>query len=147
MNLVPTSLNRRAIATTVDCLLLFIPYVLALSGSSPDPVRVAAAVAVLLLMAAQAWLLWSRGQTIGKILMRHRVARRATGENAGFWIGAVARPAVAWAPNLLLLYFHAFPIWIVADALVMNWREDGLSLHDLLCGTRVVETDSAPAGS
>ncbi|HXT00017.1 MAG TPA: RDD family protein [Elusimicrobiota bacterium] len=141
MNLVPTPPARRAAATTVDCLLVAAPYFLALSGSSPDPVRVAAAAAVLLLMTAQAWLLARRGQTIGKILLRHRVARRATGENAGFLVAAVARPLVSWAPNLLCLYFRAFPVWVVADALVMNWRADGLSLHDLLCGTRVVEAE------
>ena len=59
----------------------------------------------------------------------------------GFLIGAVARPLAAWAPNLLCLYFRAFPVWVLADALVMNWRQDGLSLHDLLCGTRVVEAE------
>ena len=142
MNLVPTSPSRRALATTVDCLLLFLPYVVALSDTTPEPARVAAAAAVILLMGAQAWLLVRRGQTIGKILFHHRVARRATGENAGFLVGAVARPAVAWAPNLVLLYFHAFPVWVVADAMVMNWREDGLSLHDLICGTRVVDEGS-----
>lgn len=145
MNLVPTHPGKRAAATTVDCLILFIPYALALSDASPEPVRVAAAAGVLLLMAGQSWLLWRRGQTIGKILLRHRVASRATGENAGFWVGAVARPVVAWAPNLLCLYLHAFPVWILADALVMKWREDGLSLHDLICGTRVV--DEASSGS
>lgn len=145
MNLVATPPARRAAATTVDCLLVFIPYVLALNGAWPDPVRVAAAAAVLLIMAAQAWLLGSRGQTAGKILLRQRVAKRSTGENAGFLIGAIARPLVAWGPNVLCLYFRAFPVWIVADALVMHWRADGLSLHDLICGTRVVEEGaSAP---
>jgi uncharacterized RDD family membrane protein YckC len=140
LNLVPTPPARRAAATTVDCLILFIPYAFALSDASPEPARVAAAAVVLILMGAQAWSLAGRGQTIGKFMLHHRVARRTTGENAGFWIAAVARPLAAWGPNLLCLYFHAFPVWVLADALVMNWREDGLSLHDLLCGTRVVET-------
>jgi uncharacterized RDD family membrane protein YckC len=139
LNLVPTPPARRAAASTVDALLVFIPYAFALSGASPEPARVAAAGAVVLVMGAQAWLLASRGQTAGKALLRQRVARNSTGENPGFWIGAVARPLVAWAPNLACLYLHAFPVWVVADALVMNWRADGRSLHDLLCGTRVVE--------
>lgn len=145
MNLVTTPPARRAAATTVDCLILFVPYALALSGAPADAVRVAAAAAVVLLMAAQAWLLARRGQTIGKILLRHRLASRSTGEKPGVLIAAAARPFAAWAPNLLCLYFHAFPVWIVADALVMNWREDRLSLHDLLCGTRVVEKEETPS--
>lgn len=142
-NLHAASPARRAAATTVDCLLVFIPYVLALNGAWPDAIRVAAAAAVLLVMAAQAWLLGRRGQTAGKILLSHRVAKRATDENAGFLVAAIARPLVAWGPNVLCLYFHAFPVWIVADAMVMNWRADGLSLHDLICGTRVVEEGAA----
>ena len=139
MNLVPTIFGKRAAATTVDCLILYIPYVLALTDVTPEPVRVAAAAAVIILMGVQASLLTRRGQTIGKRIWHHRVVRRSTGENPGFLVNVLARPFVAWAPNIACLYLRAFPVWIVADALVMNWREDGLSLHDLICGTRVVD--------
>ncbi len=54
-------------------------------------------------------------------------------------ITAVVRPFAAWAPNILCLSLRAFPVWILADAVTMIWRGDGLSLHDLLCGTRVVD--------
>ena len=145
MNLVATHFGKRAAATTVDCLILYIPYVLALTDVTPDPVRVTAAGAVIILLIVQATLLTRRGQTIGKMIWRHRVVRRSTGENAGFLINVLARPLAAWAPNVLCLYLRSFPVWIVADALVMNWREDGLSLHDLACGTRVV--DEPPAWS
>ena len=138
----PASPARRGAATLVDVLLVVVPYALALNGGMPDPVRVAAAAAVLFALAAQAWLLASRAQTAGKIWFHQRVARRATGENPGFLIGAIARPFAAWGPNLLCLYFHALPVWLLLDALFMIRREDGLSLHDLLCGTRVVGTDS-----
>lgn len=139
MNLVSTHGGKRAAATTADCLLVFVPYAAALNDATPEPARVAAAAAVVVLMGVQAWLLARRGQTIGKIFWRHRVVRRSTGQNPGFLIGAVARPLAAWAPNFLCLYLRAFPVWILADALVMNWRDDGLSLHDLICGTRVVD--------
>jgi uncharacterized RDD family membrane protein YckC len=139
LNLVTTHGGKRAAATVVDSLLLFVPYVVALTDNTPEPARVAAAGAVVVLMGIQAWLLTTRGQTVGKILWHHRVVRRSTGGNPGFLIGAVARPLVAWAPNLLCLSLRAFPVWIVADVLVMNWRDDGLSLHDLICGTRVVD--------
>jgi uncharacterized RDD family membrane protein YckC len=139
VNLVPTISGKRAAATTVDCLLLYIPYVLALTDVTPDPVRVAAAAAVIILMIIQAALLTRRGQTIGKMIWHHRIVSRRTGEDAGFLINVLARPLVAWGPNILCMYFRAYPVWILADALVMNWREDGLSLHDLICGTRVVD--------
>lgn len=145
MNLVSTQAGKRAAATTVDCLLLCLPYVAALTDDVPEPARVAAAGAVFVLLAVQAWLLARRGQTIGKIIWKHRVVRRRTGEHPGFLIAVVLRPFVAWAPNLLCLYFRALPIWVIADALVMNWRDDRLSLHDLICGTRVV--DEAEAAS
>lgn len=139
MNLVTTHSGKRAAATAVDSLILFVPYVVALTDNTPEPARVAAAALVLILMGIQASLLTRRGQTIGKILWHHRIVRRSTGEKPGFLIGALARPLVAWAPNILCLSLRAFPFWIVADALVMTWRADGLSLHDLICGTRVVD--------
>lgn len=145
MNLVPTSFGKRAAATTVDCLILYIPYVLALTDLTPDPVRVTAAAVVLILMALQARLLARDGQTIGKRIWRHRVVSRSTGENPGFLVAVVARPLAAWGPNLVCMYFRALPVWVIADALVMNWREDGLSLHDLICGTRVVDADAPDA--
>ena len=139
MNLVTTHAGKRAAATTVDCLILYVPYVLALTDAAPEPARVAAAAAVLVLMGVQASLLTRRGQTIGKMLWRHRVVRRSTGEKPGFLVGVLARPIVAWAPNILCLRLRMFPVWILADVLVMTWRGDGLSLHDLICGTRVVD--------
>ena len=139
MNLVTTHAGKRAAATTVDSLILFVPYVVALTDNTPEPARVAAAAAVVILMAVQASLLTRRGQTIGKMIWRHRIVRRKTGENAGFLINVLARPLVSWAPNILCLSLRAFPLWILADTLVMTWRDDGLSLHDLICGTRVVD--------
>ncbi len=139
MNLVPTNFGKRAAATTVDSLILFVPYVVALMDDNPEPVRVTAAASVLVLMAVQASLLTRRGQTIGKMMWHHRVVSRSTGQNAGFLINALARPLVAWAPNILLASSRAFPLWIAADFLAMSWRDDGLSLHDLICGTRVVD--------
>ena len=139
MSLAGTPTGRRAAATAVDCLILYVPYALALTDATPDPVRVAAAAAFLVLTGVQASMLARRGQTIGKRLWHHRVVRRNTGENAGFLINALARPFAAWAPNVLCLSLRAFPAWIVADVLVLTWRGDGLSLHDLICGTRVVD--------
>jgi uncharacterized RDD family membrane protein YckC len=139
LNLSTTHAGKRAAATTVDCLIVYVPYVLALTEATPEPVRVAAAAAVLVLLAVQASLLARRGQTISKMIWHHRVVSRRTGENAGFLVNVLARPLAAWAPNLLCLSLRTFPVWIVADALVMNWRADSLSLHDLICGTRVVD--------
>ena len=129
---------KRAAATLADCLILYIPYVGTLTDFS-DPVRLVWAGLLAALLLVQAWLLGQRGQTLGKILLRQRVVRRSTGENDGVLINVVVRPLVAWGPNILFLAMRAFPLWIVADGLVLTWRGDGLCLHDLICGTRVVE--------
>jgi uncharacterized RDD family membrane protein YckC len=125
----------------IDCLAFYIPYVGALTDFS-EPVRLLWAALGVVVLLVQARLLALRGQTFGKILLRQRVVNRKTGENAGFWIGAVLRPLAAWGPNVLLLSFRTFPLWLVLDGLVLTWRGDGLSLHDLICGTRVVEETS-----
>jgi uncharacterized RDD family membrane protein YckC len=129
---------KRAAATSVDCLVLYIPYVATLTDYS-EPVRLVWAGIGAAVLLIQARLLARRGQTLGKILLRQRVVRRSTGENAGLLVNAVLRPLAAWAPNVLFLAARSFPVWIVADGLTLIWRRDGLSLHDLLCGTRVVE--------
>jgi uncharacterized RDD family membrane protein YckC len=132
---------KRAAATVVDSLALCFPYIGALSDYS-DAVRLVWAALFAAVFLAQCWLLARRGQTLGKILLRLRVVRRSTGEKAGFLIGVVARPLVAWAPNLLFLAARAVPLWIIVDGMVLTWRADGLSLHDLICGTRVVEEEA-----
>ncbi len=129
---------KRAAATAVDGLALYVPYAAALTDFA-EPVRVVWAGAAAAVVLLQMSLLARRGQTLGKILLRQRVVRRRTGENAGFLVNAVLRPLAAWGPNALFLAARSFPLWIVADGLTLAWRGDGLSLHDLICGTRVVE--------
>jgi len=129
---------RRAAATAIDCLVFYIPYVMALTDL-PDPVRVVGAAAAAAALGMQAWLLARHGQTLGKRAMGHRLARRGAEEKPGFMIAALIRPAIAWAPNIFCLSLGAFPVWIVVDGLTMTCRADGRSLHDLICGTRVVD--------
>jgi uncharacterized RDD family membrane protein YckC len=131
--------GKRAAATTVDFLLFYAPYLIGASETAPDAVRVAAAFSSLGVLAAQSALLSRDGQTFGKKFWDLRVVRRETGENGGFVTNVLIRAFVAWIPNLVLVAAGALPMWLVADGIVLWWRDDGLSLHDLIAGTSVVE--------
>jgi len=132
-------MGKRAAATAVDFMIFYLPYCLSVSDAASQPVRVVAAFSSLAALAAQCAVLARDGQTFGKKLWGLRVVRRATGENGGFVTNVLLRAAVAWVPNLLLVSLGALPMWLLADGLVLWWRGDGLSLHDLIAGTSVVE--------
>ena len=86
------------------------------------------------------WLLYSRGQTLGKLMTKIQIVSANSGEVAPFWKLIVIR---AWFFALLYLplgysfvgLFALVPVIDHAFAL----RSDRRCLHDLLCGTRVVQ--------
>lgn len=131
--------GKRAAATVVDFLLFYVPYLVSVSETPPDPARVVAAFSSVAVLAAQAAVLSRDGQTFGKKLFGLRVVRRETGENGGFLVNVLIRALAAWIPNFFLVSLGVPPMWLVADTLVLWWRDDGLSLHDLIAGTAVVE--------
>lgn len=135
--------GKRAAATAFDLALFYAPYLVAQSAIAPDPVRVVAGFGALVVLGAQAVLLTREGRTFGKRRWGLRVVRRATRENGGFWVNVFARAGAAWLPNLFLAAAGAFPVWLLVDGLVLLWRKDRLSLHDLIAGT-AVEEDAAP---
>jgi len=134
------STGARAAATAVDLAIFYAPYLVSLSETAPPPARVVAAFTALAVLAAQAALLARDGQTFGKKMWRLRVIRRDTGENGGFATNVLIRAFSAWAPNLLLVVLGGPPLWLAADALTLWWRGDGLSLHDLIAGTAVIDS-------
>lgn len=139
MSSTSASAGARAAATAVDLAVFYAPYLVSLSETAPPPARVAGAFAALAMLAAQAALLARDGQTVGKKMWRLRVVRRDTGENGGFATNVLIRAVAAWTPNLLLVALGSPPLWLAADALTLWWRGDGLSLHDLIAGTAVVD--------
>ncbi|MFI5345293.1 MAG: RDD family protein [Elusimicrobiota bacterium] len=136
------NMGKRAAATAFDFFLFYAPYLIGASDAAPDPVRVVAVFASLGVLAAQSALLTRDGQTFGKKIWRLRVVRRETGENGGFVTNVLIRALVAWIPNLVLAAAGCPPMWMLIDGIVLWRRADGLSLHDLISGTEVVEITS-----
>jgi uncharacterized RDD family membrane protein YckC len=139
VTVIPANLGKRAAATIFDLVLFYIPYLMTQSSWVPDPLRVVAAVAVLVVLGAQARLLTREGRTYGKRRWGLRVVARATGVNAGFLVNVVVRAGVTWVPSVLMMAESAFPLWLFVDLGVLLWRKDRRSLHDLIARTEVVE--------
>lgn len=79
----------------------------------------------------QAYLLTTKGQTIGKQMMGLKVVLRTTGQNGGF------------VPNVLLRVIvngvlSAIPFYSIVDA-VLIFRADRRCIHDMIANTQVVK--------
>ncbi|MFM1886506.1 MAG: hypothetical protein RL026_1663 [Pseudomonadota bacterium] len=91
-------------------------------------------VGVLALFVVQVWLLASRGQTLGKLILKIRIVRSTDGGNPGFVHAVLVRflavallgavPFVGWLFTLVDLLFIFGP--------------DRRCLHDRMAGTRVL---------
>jgi uncharacterized RDD family membrane protein YckC len=89
---------------------------------------------IALFMITQAWFLATRGQTIGKVVMRTRIVL-LNGQSATFGRLIALRYAPFWAINWI-------PVaggWIELIDLLFIFREDKRCMHDLLAGTKVVK--------
>jgi uncharacterized RDD family membrane protein YckC/DNA-directed RNA polymerase subunit RPC12/RpoP len=74
----------------------------------------------------------TRGQTIGKQLMRIRIVT-CSGYLPNFLFGVVVRN---WVRNL----FNLIPLFWLLDC-IFAWSNDNRSIHDLMAGTQVVTAD------
>jgi uncharacterized RDD family membrane protein YckC len=90
-----------------------------------------------------AWLLWRRGQTVGKWLLGIAIAAARTGAQVPGWrLLPVRVPAflalftVAWTPGMLLVLADHLPIF----------GRDRRCLHDRLCGSVVVRVGAGCSG-
>lgn len=131
------SVGKRAAATAYDLALFYAPFLASQSSWSPEPLKLVFAVATLGVLAWQARSLGRDGTTFGKRRWGLRVVSGRTGENAGFAVNAVVRPAAAWLPAVAAMAYDAFPLWLLLDGAVLLWRKDRRSLHDLVAGTEV----------
>ena len=86
------------------------------------------------------WLLYSRGQTLGKLMTKIQIVSANSGEVAPFWKLIVIR---AWFFALLYLPLGYSFVGIFALIPVIDhafaFRSDRRCLHDILCSTRVVQ--------
>ena len=89
----------------------------------------------LCVLLAQIFFLSTRGQDIGKMALRIRIVKAATGKNGGFVPNFLVR-------SLINQVIYNFPIigqlYAVIDILCI-FRSDRRCLHDFLAGTRVVK--------
>lgn len=104
-------------------------------------VLVLALLSFLVVFIVQMVLLGTRGQTIGKIIMKIRIVDAQTGEHPGWARLILLRTIVNWLiPSVL----NAIPfvgqglssIYIIIDSLFI-FRSDRRTIHDLIAGTRV----------
>lgn len=83
---------------------------------------------------AQLVLLSTRGQTIGKKIMRIRIVKQETLENGGFATNVLMRGIV---PGLIGLVPYVGPLFSIVDKLFI-FGEERRCIHDLIAGTIVI---------
>lgn len=97
----------------------------------------------LALLAVQVWLLSTRGQSIGKLLLRIRIVRFSDGGKPGILNAWLLREVPMTAIGIMLGFLPFIgPVLIRPAFHVTDWclifRPDQRCLHDLIAGTRVV---------
>lgn len=91
--------------------------------------------ALFAVLAAQVWLLTTRGQTIGKRIMGLRIVRVKDMANGGFTTNVLLRAGVGWGISLIPV---AGVLYLLADPLFI-FRDDRRCLHDYIAGTCVIK--------
>lgn len=150
MNRSPASIVRRGIATGID--FLIVPAVSFLLMLVTGAMETASAYAglqpvirpVLLGIAGylivNGWLLYARGQTLGKLIAKVQIVRADADAVAPFWKLVLIR---GWffAFLYLPLGFSLLGVLVMIPVIdcAFAFRSDRRCLHDLLCGTRVVD--------
>lgn len=141
----PASRTRRAIASAIDgaaWAALAVATVPVAALARADSAALAAwtpglalPIGALALAGTQAWLLATRGQSLGKRAVGIRVVREDDGEPPGWLRGVAVRglgtPLVYSLPAIGLAV-------LIADAGMMLVRRDRRALHDRVAGTRVI---------
>jgi uncharacterized RDD family membrane protein YckC len=133
--------SSRLLAALIDVLIAWLgPVALMLYGDSlgfraadDDPTTSLAGLMMfgwlLLVGAYNAWMLSTRGQTVGKSLLRIRIVG-LDGSRASAGQALLLR-------SLLVLLLDLVPGFLLADPLFI-FRKDRRCLHDLIAGTQVV---------
>ena len=143
------SIIRRVIATGVDFLVVpAVSFIIMLVSGAMETASAYAGVQpfirpVLLGIAGylvvNGWLLYARGQTLGKLIAKIQIVDAASGEIAPLWKLVFIR---GWFFALLYLPLGYSFVGVIALLPVIDLgfalRSDRRCLHDLLCSTRVV---------
>jgi uncharacterized RDD family membrane protein YckC len=138
--------GRRLVASLIDVLLvptlaIFIMHVTGVLEHAADwstsgrPVLRMFALGVVGYLILNVWLLWKRGQTVGKAIMGIVIVSTKSGNKAPFWRLAIRS---LFFPTLYLVVWPlaaAFPL--IDQVLIFGKRRR--CGHDYLCGTSVVK--------
>lgn len=132
---------QRLLAQLIDMgsmlLLAFLIFMGGTSASKATSVLFAAALVALLL--TQIYLLWKRGQTLGKIAMGIRIVLLETKENGGFVTNVLLR---TFLNSVITSIPIVGPLYGLGDALFI-FRQDRRCVHDLIAKTCVVVVPKA----
>ena len=103
------------------------------------------AAAWLALLAVQIWQLTTRGQSIGKRIMRIRIVRIEDGSNPGFVHAWVMRELLITAIGIALGMIPFLGLLLRPAFHVVDWclifRDDQSCLHDIMAKTKVVKCE------
>ncbi|OGS36252.1 MAG: hypothetical protein A2506_04530 [Elusimicrobia bacterium RIFOXYD12_FULL_66_9] len=133
--------TQRLLAQIVDMgsMLTLAALIMYVSGIAPKPAALVFAVALVALLLTQVYLLWKRGQTLGKIAMGIRIVRIDTNENGGFVTNVLLR---TFLNSLITSIPILGPLYGLADAAFI-FRADRRCLHDYIAKTLVVVVPQA----
>lgn len=133
--------GQRLLAQLIDMgsMLLLAFLIIYGSGFATKPATMVFTVALLALLLTQIYLLWTRGQTLGKIAMGIRIVRMDTRENGGFVTNILLR---TFLNSVMTAVPIVGPLYGLADALFI-FREDRRCIHDHIAKTCVIVVPKA----
>lgn len=102
-------------------------------NSIPEPTLIAVGISVLILTLIQVWLIASRGQTVGKILLKIKIVDEVSGEKSTFLRSVVLR-------SVLVKYigYNIVGSLLFFVDLIFLFTKQNRTLHDRLAKTLVV---------
>lgn len=118
-------------AVLIDDLISFIPIVLIVYDN--PFVRHLGFIALVFFIMMQVWLLSTKGQTLGKRMLRIRIVQVGTDSNGGFKTNVLYRAI----PGTILI---AIPFVNLVNALFI-FRKDRRCIHDFIAKTQVIDAD------
>jgi len=144
-DLVLAGRGRRLVATLIDALLvpalaIFIMLVTGVLEHAADwsatarPMLRIFALGVVSYLILNIWLLWKRGQTVGKAMMGIAIVSTKSGDRAAFWRLTIR---ALFFPTLYLIVWPWAAAFPLIDQLLIFGRRRRCG-HDYVCGTSVI---------
>lgn len=144
-DLVLAGRGRRLVATLIDLVLVpaFAILLMLVTGvlehaedwsAAAMPVMRMLALAVASYLILNGWLLWSRGQTVGKAIMGIAIVSTRSGEKAAFW--RLTLRALFFPTLYVIVIPLTAAIPLIDQAFIFGKQRR--CVHDLVCGSSVV---------